>query len=90
MTDSLVIFLQGICAAGSWAIGLFFLRFWRDGRDRLFACFGVGFWLLAVNWTLLGLTSPTEETRPYIYALRLAAFLLIIVGVIDKNRAPSR
>jgi hypothetical protein len=84
---NLVIFLQGVSAAAAWAAGLFFLRFWRDSGDRLFVYFGIAFWVLAMSWSLLGLFSPTEETRPYIYGLRLLAFALIIAATIDKNRA---
>lgn len=81
-----MIFLQGLSAAAAWAAGLFFLRFWRDSGDRLFVYFGVAFWVLALSWSLLALFSPTEETRPYIYGLRLFAFGLIIAATIDKNR----
>jgi hypothetical protein len=52
----------------------------------LFAWFGGAFWLLAISWVALAVFNPTAEARPYIYALRLPAFLLIIVAIIDKNR----
>ena len=87
MNSEHVVFLQGLSAAGAFAGGLFFFRFWRESQDRLFAFFGAAFWLLALSWTLLGLFSPTEETRPYIYAIRLVAFLLIVAAIVDKNRA---
>jgi hypothetical protein len=77
--------LQAIAATGAWVAGLIFLRFWRESSDRLFAFFGMAFWLLALSWLLLSVSSPTEEARPYIYAVRLVAFLLIIGGMIDKN-----
>ena len=86
MTSQAVVFLQGICAATAWAVGLFFLRFWRETGDRLFAYFAVGFWLMAVSWALLGLASPVADNQPYIYGLRLLAFMLIIAAIIDKNR----
>lgn len=89
MRSNLVIFLHGVSAAGAWAAGLFFLRFWRESRDVLFACFGAAFWLLALSWTLVALISPLEEARPYVYALRLLAFLLIIAATVEKNR-PAR
>ena len=89
MSAQIVVFLQGVCAASAWAIGLVFLRFWREQQDRLFAFFGLAFWMLAVNWAWLAITSPTEEYQPYIYGLRLAAFVLIILGIVDKNRDPS-
>lgn len=81
-----VAFLQTLAATAAWIAGTFFLRFWRDTRDSLFACFASAFWLLGLSWALLALVNPTEESRPYVYAIRLVAFLLIIVAVINKNR----
>jgi hypothetical protein len=80
-------FLQTVSATAAVAAGLFFFRFWRESGDRLFAFFGAGFWMLAVSWALLALVNPSDETRPYVYAIRLVAFLLMIVGMVDKNRA---
>ena len=90
MAPDYLVFLQGVCATGAWASGLFFFRFWRHSRDRLFAFFGAAFWLLALSWTLLALVNPAEETRPYIYAIRLVAFLLIVGGIVEKNRGSAR
>lgn len=78
--------LQAIAATAACANGLFFFRFWRQSRDALFAFFGAAFVLLALSWGLLAFFSPTEEARSYIYAIRLLAFLLMIVAMIDKNR----
>ena len=89
MTAQVVVFLQAFTAAGALVAGALFLRFWRDTRDRLFAFFGAAFLMLSLSWTLLGLFSPTAETRPYIYAIRLVAFLLIIAAIVDKNRHAS-
>lgn len=68
-------------------MGLFFLRLWRETRDRFFALFGVAFWTLALNWFTLVWAAPASEHRHYFYFIRLAAFLLIIVAILDKNRA---
>jgi hypothetical protein len=87
VTSQAVVFLQGICALGSWAIGVLFWRFWRESRDALFAYFAVGFWLLAANWMLLGLLPLAGDHRSYIYSVRLLAFGLIILGIVHKNRA---
>jgi hypothetical protein len=81
-----LVFLQSVGATGAWVGGLLFLRFWRDSGDPLFAFFGGAFWLVSLSWTLLALTNPTDEARPYIYALRLVAFILIIMAMIVKNR----
>jgi hypothetical protein len=84
-TDQIAV-VQAIAATCAWVAGLVFLRFWRESGDRLFAFFGGAFWLMGLSWLLLAFFSPTDETRPYIYAIRLVAFVLIIGGMIDKNR----
>jgi hypothetical protein len=66
--------------------GLFFLRFWRDTRDRFFLYFAVAFWLGGVAWATLGLTTVSAEAEPYIYLIRLLSFLIIIAAIVDKNR----
>jgi len=86
---AIIPFLQTVSATAAVAAGLFFFRFWRESRDRLFAFFGAAFWVLAVSWVLLALINPSDETRPYVYAIRLVAFLLLIVGMIDKNRSQT-
>jgi len=65
---------------------LFFLRYWRVSRDRLFAFFAVAFALLAANWLALSVIDPAFEARHLIYLIRLAAFVLITIGIVDKNR----
>jgi hypothetical protein len=87
MRLAIIPFLQTVSATAAAAAGLFFFRFWRESRDRLFAFFGAAFWVLALSWALLALIDPSDETRPYVYAIRLVAFLLMIVGMVDKNRS---
>lgn len=79
-------FLSGVASAGSLGVGLFFLRLWQETRDRFFALFGFAFWVLAFNWFLIVWVQPSSEHLHYFYVLRLAAFLLIIVAIVDKNR----
>jgi hypothetical protein len=79
-------FLLGLIVMACLVAGLFFVRFWRKTRDRLFAVFALAFWLLALNWTLLAITAR-DEVRPSLYGIRLLAFVLILLGIIDKNRA---
>ena len=76
----------GMLVTGCAVVGLFFLRFWKQTRDRFFAFFAIAFWILAVHWLVLGLTDPAYEKRIYFYLLRLAAFLLILAAIVDKNR----
>ena len=83
----MVMFLWGALTMGCGVAGLFFLRFWRRSGDRFFAFFAAAFWMLAANWLVLGLADPGDEARHWVYAMRIVAFLLLIVAVLDKNRS---
>jgi hypothetical protein len=87
MTPSHVGVVQAMAATAALANGLFFFRFWRQSRDTLFGYFGAAFWLLALSWGWLAVSDPVDEARASIYALRLLAFVLMIVGMIGKNRS---
>lgn len=87
---TLLDFLSGAIAMGFLIGGLFFLRFWSRTRDGLFLSFAVAFWLLALGQTLLTLTGVPVEERSWIYLVRLAAFLLIIVAILRKNLGTRR
>ena len=88
MYDPLNQFLLGAVVASCLVIGMFFLRFWRKTGDRLFAIFAVAFWTLGLNWLLLAFIQQ-DEIRTALYLLRLGAFALILIGIVDKNRARS-
>jgi hypothetical protein len=77
----------GMLTVAGLVASLFFLRYWKVTGDRVFVFFAVAFALLAVNWFALSTVDPTFEPRHWIYLVRLAAFILIIVGIVDKNRA---
>ena len=87
--DHLYPFILGALVTGCSVAGLFFLRFWRKTRDRLFAMFAVAFWLLGLNWLALAFTEQ-DEVKTFYYAVRLVAFVLILFAIIDKNRASRR
>lgn len=79
--------VHGMMTAGNLVIGLFFLRFYRDRRDVLFLLFGVAFWMLAANNAVLAVVAATAEATVGAYVLRLVAFALIILAIVQKNRA---
>jgi hypothetical protein len=81
--------IAGAIAMGYVVAGLFFLRFWRETRDRLFLAFAVSFALLAVQRVALALVGGTADAALALYALRALAFLLLIAAIVDKNR-PAR
>ncbi|HEX9001446.1 MAG TPA: DUF5985 family protein [Blastocatellia bacterium] len=78
--------LLGANAALSLIVGLFFLRSWRDTRDRFFLFFALAFAVEGLNRMALGLTDPAQEDEPYFYLVRLFSFLLILAAIVDKNR----
>lgn len=78
--------LAGAVTAGFVLAALFFLRFWRDTRDALFLYFATAFLLLGVSQLVLALGEVPDEYRAWVYLGRLAAFLLILAGILRKNR----
>lgn len=86
MTDVLVPLMSGMLVAGYAIICMFFLRFWRDTRDRLFVFFAVSFGLLGVQRLGLTFTTAGSPYADWLYVLRLLAFLLIVYAIVDKNR----
>ncbi|MBI3898961.1 MAG: hypothetical protein HY308_11795 [Gammaproteobacteria bacterium] len=78
--------LLGAIATASLVIGLFFFRFWRSTRDRFFLFFATSFWIEAGNRVLLGLTGGLREDTPWYYLIRLVAYSLIVIAILDKNR----
>ena len=82
---TLLDFLSGAITMGFVVCGLFFWQFRARTRDPLFLWFAIAFWLLALGQALLALTGVPVEERSWIYLIRLAAFVLIIVAVVLKN-----
>lgn len=80
--------ISGAILMGYLVAGLFFLRFWRDTRDRLFLIFAVAFVILGAQRLALVLTREMLETYTGLYLVRLFAFLLILGAIVDKNRKP--
>jgi hypothetical protein len=78
-------FLAGAAALGYVLAGVFFLRFWRATRDRLFLAFAGAFALLAANQVLAALIDAGDERTPFVYSLRVLGFLLILAAIVDKN-----
>lgn len=77
---------MGAIAMASIAVAIFFLRFWRDTRDRLFVMFALAFLLLAATRLGLVISEDTSEAHTLWYWVRLAAFVVILIAIADKNR----
>ena len=78
--------LSGMMVVSTAVAALFFLRSWRRTGDRLFLIFAGGFVVMSAHWLIRGLIPLPSEAQPYFYLVRLAAFLLILVAIFDKNR----
>jgi hypothetical protein len=79
-------FLDGATALACCAIALFFLRFWRETRDRLFGILALAFLVFAINRAVLTALDDNDEARAVVYVVRLLAFALIALAILDKNR----
>lgn len=79
--------LNGMSTMGFLIAAVFFLRFWRRTKDRLFATFSCAFVLLALNQALAGASIVPREDESLLYMLRVIAFGLLIVAIISKNLA---
>lgn len=81
--------ISGMLAAGYLVAALFFMKFWRETADRLFAFFAAAFGLLFVQRIALAVASDLVTDTAWYYAIRLLAFALIVIAIVDKNRNAS-
>jgi uncharacterized membrane protein HdeD (DUF308 family) len=79
-------FLLGVIATSSVIAGIFFLRFWRDSKDSLFLTFAIAFIAEGLNRSAMLIVKQPNEGAPWIYLVRFFAFLLILIGIVNKNR----
>jgi alpha-D-ribose 1-methylphosphonate 5-triphosphate synthase subunit PhnI len=82
----MITFISGAVAMASLVAALFFLRFWRQTRDRFFLLFSLAFALDALTRLVMAVSDVPGEQEPFYYLARLAMFGLILVAIIDKNR----
>lgn len=82
--------LSGMMAAFCLLAGALFLRSYRITRDRIFAWFAIALPILGVSQLFLGLVDHPEADYPLAYVPRLITFAIILVAIVDKNRAPRR
>lgn len=78
--------LSGAIACASLVVALFFLRYWRTTRDRFFLFFALSFSLEALDRVILALIEGAREEMPAFYLIRLLAYILILLAIVDKNR----
>ena len=79
-------FFAGAASMAMLVIALFFIRFWFRTRDRIFLFFSASFLALMIERVVRAAMMTETDWAPYVYSIRLVAFVLIIVAIIDKNR----
>ncbi len=90
MFERLSFLAMGGMVVASLAIAAFFFRFWRAGRDRFFLYFSLAFVLQAMDRVGLAFLPHPNEGNPWIYSIRLVAYLLILLAIWDKNSEGRR
>lgn len=86
----MIAFLSGAVTMGFLVASMFFLRFWRKTSDRFFLAFAVAFFLLALNQASAHWLGAADERVGYTYILRVLAFVLILLAIVDKNLSSRR
>jgi hypothetical protein len=79
-------FLAGAIVVLCGVAALHFWNFQRQTRDRFFGLFALAFATLGVSFLFLAAGHRESEFRPHIFLIRMAAFLLIIAAIVEKNR----
>jgi hypothetical protein len=79
-------FLLGAIAVADLTAALFFLRFWKNTRDRFFLFFSAAFVVDMVDRALLSFMQVPAENEHILYLMRLVTFGLILIAILDKNR----
>ncbi|MDX1952518.1 MAG: DUF5985 family protein [Verrucomicrobiota bacterium] len=82
-------FLVGAITMGFATTAYFFFRFWVRSKDSFFAVLSIAFTLMGIERVILLFIRPDEELRPYVYLVRLSAFLFILYAIYSKNRGPA-
>lgn len=85
--ESLKLLLNGAVMMGYWTVALFFLRYWRTSRDRLFGFFALAFTIMGANSAAIALLRVDDERNYFLYVGRLFSFLVLLYAIWDKNRA---
>lgn len=87
MVNELTLFFWGATTCAAGGVALMFGRYWRRSNDRFFLWFAIAFALLAIERiVVLTAREASEASSPFVFVLRLVAFLIIILAIAEKNR----
>jgi hypothetical protein len=77
--------LSGAIFIAAMVVALFFVRYWRHSRDRIFIYFALAFVIEGVHRLLQVWPSAGGDGAEY-YLLRLVEYSLILYAIVQKNR----
>jgi hypothetical protein len=80
-------FILGAIFMGDLVAALFFLRYAKVTGQRFFLFFAWSFVIGAVSRALLATHVAGSESEPLIYGIRLLSYVVILIGIVDINRA---
>lgn len=78
-------FLLGAIVMASATAAIFFFKFWKSTRDPLFLAFAAFFVIEGSDRLALVFFERPNEGSPWIYLIRLFAFLLLAAAILRKN-----
>ncbi|MES2538703.1 MAG: DUF5985 family protein [Pseudomonadota bacterium] len=77
--------LLGAIVMASLVASLFFFRYWKTTKDRLFLFFALSFLIEAFNRLLFWENLSRSEDTDLYFLIRLVAYGLILFAILDKN-----
>ena len=81
--------LLGAIAVANLVAALLFLKYWIASRDRFFLYLVASFAIEAVNRAASALVGAPGGESAIHFSVRLAAYVLILLAIWDKNRTPK-
>lgn len=78
-------YLLGVLTTMFLTAAMFFLRFWRQTRDRFFLSFAASFAVEGLSRVALLFVERPSQPHPALYVVRMLASLLIVWAILQKN-----
>lgn len=85
MLNHAIDFMRGATMMAELGVALFFFKYWKETSDKLFLFFSCAFVILAASQKVVLLLGDEGEYAPFAYYMRVAAFILILLGILGKN-----
>ena len=90
MGDELRPLVSGAMVMAYLTAGLFFVRFWRGTRDRLFLWFAISFAIEAANRAWYGISGAESDATVWYSLIRLVSYGLFLWAIVEKNVTARR